>query len=159
MDQLLVREAWRPDEADAERLVKTVLPNDPHSYAQNVRYPSDCINVLAEIGGNVVGYASLLINASPQCGTQEWRKYDLYIGVVAVDERYRRQGVCVRMLELIERLARARAPHHAALHLHVAQDNEPGMGCFQRFGFEAVAELGPFPNGRRAWLMRKQFRN
>jgi ribosomal protein S18 acetylase RimI-like enzyme len=154
---IVVREAGLPDEAATNRLVKTIFPfpDEPHKYAQNVRYPSECINVVAEVSGNIVGYASLLIDASPQFGPQEWRKYDLYIGVVAVDERYRRHRICTRMLGLIEKIARARA-HHTSLHLHVDQVNEPAIRCFQELGFERIAEVGPGPNGERAWLMRKK---
>ncbi len=103
----------------------------------------------------IVGFASLLIDATPQLGAEEWRKYPLYIGVIAVHPRSRRRHLSTAMLDLLVRAAQTRAPQHNWLHLHVHQDNEPGVKCFESFGFERAAEFGPDRDGRRSWLMRR----
>ncbi len=155
-DEIVIRHANPLDEAQAERLVRGIFPDDPHTYSANIRHPNECINVVAEspqVG--IVGFTSLLIDATPQLGTQEWRKYCLYIGVIAVDRQYRHRGIGTQMLDLIASTAQAKAAQHNWLHLHVNQDNEAAVKCFESFGFERAGELGPDKDGKRSWLMRR----
>src|SRR2546425_6198141 len=134
-DEIVIRHAIPSDEARVERLVREIFPDDPHTYAANIRYPNECINVVAESPeAGIVGFASLLIDATPQLGTQEWRKYSLYIGVIAVDRQYRRREISTRMLDLLARTAQERARQYNWLHLHVQQANEPAVKCFESFG-------------------------
>lgn len=158
-DEIVIRHAIPSDEARVEQLVREMIPDDPHTYAANIRYPNECINVVAESSqAGIVGFTSLLIDATPQLGTQEWRKYPLYIGVIAVDRQYRRRHVGTQMLNSLARTAQGRAPQHIWLHLHVHQDNESAVKCFESFGFERAGEFRPDKDGKWSWLMRRNIR-
>ncbi|WP_164017109.1 GNAT family N-acetyltransferase [Pyxidicoccus trucidator] len=145
-----VRPAFPYDEEGAARLLRTVFPADPHTYERNIR-ESNCLNVVAETsGGPLIGFASLLIEASPQRGTAEWRKYPLYIGVMAVDALWRSKGIGTELLQLLAAAARQKAPHHQAMHLHVDCDS-PAVRFYERFGFSKVSEF------KGSYLMRLVF--
>jgi ribosomal protein S18 acetylase RimI-like enzyme len=152
----VIRRASPSDEPRVDRLVRKYFPNSPYAYAVNIRYPDEYINVVAESReAGIVGFASMLIDPTPHLGSEEWRKYCLYVGVIAVDAECRRQRIGTMMLDLLEREAQARAPQHDWAHLHVYQDNEPALKCFEAFGFEQASEYVSVKDGRRSWLLRK----
>jgi ribosomal protein S18 acetylase RimI-like enzyme len=158
-DEILIRHAGPLDEPRTALLIKRCLPDDSFPYAENIRWRDRYISVVAEsCQAGIVGYTTLLIEATPKSGTEEWRKYSLYIGVTAVDEAYRRRGICSLMLDSIARAARERAPHHGVLHLHVDLDNVAAIKCYERFGFERVGEPVPARNGKSSWLMHMNIR-
>lgn len=155
-DDVIIRDAAPKDEIPVHQLLTKIFPGHPYQYANNIHYPNHCINVVAESQQKIIGFASMLIDASSEYGSEEWRKYPLYIGVVAVDEEWRGQGICTRILELLERKAQAKAPHYNRLHLHVQQDNQSATKCFEKFGFEIATEPTPDKDGKRWWLMHKE---
>jgi ribosomal protein S18 acetylase RimI-like enzyme len=158
-DEILIRHAGPLDEPRTALLIKRCLPDDSFPYAENIRWRDRYISVVAEsCQAGIVGYTTLLIEATPKSGTEEWRKYSLYIGVTAVDEAYRRRGICHRMLDFLARAARERAPYHDLLHLHVRQDNLSAKKCFERFGFQQVSEYRPAGDGKPSWLMHMNIR-
>jgi ribosomal protein S18 acetylase RimI-like enzyme len=158
-NEIVVRHATPSDKVPAERLVKQVFPDDPYAYAANIFLPNECINVVAESSpAGVVGFTSLLLDPTPHLGPEEWKKYPLYIGVIVVDARYRRLGTGFRMLDLLSRTALERRPQYNCLHLHVLQNNEPGIKFFEQYGFQRIGETKPNNAGVCSWLMRKAIR-
>jgi ribosomal protein S18 acetylase RimI-like enzyme len=155
-DEIVIRDATASDEARADRLVRGIFPDDPHTYAANILLPNECINVVAvSPQAGVIGFTSLLLDATPLSGTQDWRKYSLYTGVIVVDPEYRRCGIGTQRLSLLARAALIRRPQYNWLYLHVRQDREAAVKCFEKFGFERAGEAAPDKFGNRSWLMRR----
>lgn len=100
--------------------------------------------VVAERGGGVVGYASLLIG--PDVAE---------VLRVGVDPAVRRQGVG-RML-LADLLDAARSAGAPAVMLEVRADNEPAVGLYGRAGFAEIARReGYYRDGVDARVMRQE---
>ncbi|NOK15641.1 GNAT family N-acetyltransferase [Corallococcus carmarthensis] len=136
------------DEAAASHLLGLVFPDDPHPYAQNIR-ESNCLNAVATNNeGRLIGFATLLIDPTTQHGTQEWRKYPLYIGAIATEPIHRRKGVGTDLMEFLAQEARKSAPHYQLMHLHVTQDS-PSIHFHENCGFVKISTY------KNSWLMRR----
>jgi GNAT superfamily N-acetyltransferase len=155
MEEPLVRQAFTSDKAGVRQLVNELFPASPYEYAQNILYPERTVNAVAvRPDAGVVGFASLLLDASPAAGPEEWRKYPLYVGVIGVRLAHRRHRVATRMLDLLRTAAHEKRPNYPSMYLHVSEDNAAATGCFERYGFKAVGEPEPTKDGSRACLMR-----
>lgn len=151
-----IRLARPADEHAADALVKSIFPADAHTYAQCVRFPEPYICAIAEAeDGATLGFSNLLIHATPGEGTAEWRRYPLYVGVIAVREDARGSGIGTKILDLLIRNARIRARNYDHIHLHTRAHNVKGLGFFRKYGFEEVHRLPPDRNGEIGILMRK----
>jgi ribosomal protein S18 acetylase RimI-like enzyme len=157
--EIVIRHAVPADVPGVAQLVHASFPQDRSDYAGNIYLPGECVNVVAtsQVAGTA-GFASMLIEATPERGPEEWRKYPLYIGVMAVHLGLRRQGIGTRMLGLLACAAQMRATSHRWMHLHVDQGNEAAIRCFEKFGFERAGGYFSEGVGRRSWLMRKSIR-
>ena len=81
----------------------------------------------------------------------EWKKNGVegHIHGVAVEERYRRQGVANHLLDCVEKLARERGILRLES-ITAETDNAPALSCFTQWGFENLGFVGNYPEGQRA---------
>src|SRR5216684_5059933 len=146
-----VREARFIDESSARAVVRSQFPVSDYDYAANIRR-SNCFNVVAETTA-IVGFASLLVEATPELGSESWRQYPLYLGVIAIHPDFCRQKIGTLILKELARLSMIKASHHAEMHLHVSSANEGAMKFFRARGFETLRQEGKYSDGTEGNLM------
>ena len=112
--------------------------------------------VLAEQDGQTIGLSMLAALKKP--GSAEWVA-DLL--AIAVDERFRGQGVGRRLLQAAVVRARELALQRgvSAMELTVAEGNALGRRLFESEGFHYLArDKGRYPHGQRALRMRLELK-
>ncbi|WP_420810046.1 GNAT family N-acetyltransferase [Corallococcus macrosporus] len=122
----------------------------PHQYRyeRNIHSPN-CQNLVAvDAGGSVVGYTSLLLDVYPHSGPEVWRKYPLYIGVMAVSPEWQNRGVGTRLLERQVAESRLSRPQYSFIHLEVDPESA-ARRLYERLGFEKLEV------NQGSWLMRR----
>ena len=99
-----VRQAVLSDIPRARQIHKLLFPEDPHTYAENIHFPTTC-NMVAMKNGEVVGYASSLTSGAEPEGRALWRRIRPYIGFVGVHPDHQQQGIgTALLLKVYERL-------------------------------------------------------
>ena len=149
-----IRDAVPRDEAGFRHLVFAEFPGSPYDYALNIRHPENCINLVAGTEEALDGCVSLLIRASPEQGKETWRKYPLYIGVLAVALEARRKGIGKALIAELRTRCRVRAPNYSHMHLHVSSGNLGAIQFFRAVGFTEMLVEGKYPDGTDGVLMR-----
>ncbi len=103
--------------------------------AKELAAVSGAFSVLCYKNDTAVGLINCLMSFSSfRC------KPIINIHDIAVDNAIRRAGICQRMLEKVEEVARERGC--AKLSLEVLEGNEPAMKAYRKFGFDGY-ELDP----------------
>jgi ribosomal protein S18 acetylase RimI-like enzyme len=92
--------------------------------------------LVAEHGGNVVGYASLLVGQSSDSAMDEVRYSYAYIGDLIVTRSARGTGIGKALLLECERLARAAGEQW--LRVTVLSGNSLAREAYKRAGFESL---------------------
>ena len=79
--------------------------------------------IVARVGGEVVGYAGIMISLD-----------EAHVTTIAVDPAWQRHGIGRRLLINLARAAVARQARHLTLEVRVS--NAPAQRLYQEFGFE-----------------------
>lgn len=101
---------------------------------------ADAFSILAYSDGMAIGLANCFEGFSTFACRPLLNIHDLM--VVA---EYRRQGVCRRMLEALEQIARDRG--YCKLTLEVLRNNHPARAAYDQFGFELFGLEPEFGEG------------
>lgn len=85
---------------------------------------------VADMDGKIAGYAEVTIKKLPAIFVHD---REAHIGIVFVEERYRRKGIGTRLLKEAERWAKDKGVFSLAL--TVFDKNKPALLAYKKFGF------------------------
>ena len=92
------RVAQQLDIPAADRIKNVLFPGDPHTYAQNILYPSTR-NMVAVLNDTVIGYASALTDEKDPHGRAMWQRIRPYIGFIGVHPNHKGKGIGTQLLK------------------------------------------------------------
>ena len=78
----------------------------------------------------------------------------LYVDILWVDEKYRRQGLGSKLLAEAEKEAIRRGCHH----VHVDTMSWQAPGFYKKHGYEVIGILPDIPQGNQKYLLMKALR-
>ncbi|RKH19816.1 N-acetyltransferase [Corallococcus sp. CA047B] len=143
-----IRHAIPQDAVHVGLVLRSVLSPNQYHYERNIG-AQGCLNFVAtSVDHSVVGFSSLLLDASPDTGPDVWRQYPLYVGVMAVAPAWQRRGIGSQLLRRTIEEARRERPHYAFTYLEVEHNNS-AIRLYERLGFEKLGE------NKGSWLMRR----
>jgi len=127
---------------DPERYSVPAVDEISARYRDGRQHPPDaregCITLIAECDGNIVGFVDAHLDRSPD----PMHRDILYchISEIAVDSRYRSQGIGRSLLRAGEDWGRRMGAEFASLEVHVA--NTRASNLYHRMGYSAASITG-----------------
>ncbi len=109
-----------------------IVGADNHTPMNLVEYDNDGNVIAGLIGGTYWGW--------------------MYVDILWVDEKYRRQGIGSRLLQSAEKEAVRRGCHH--VHLDTMSWQAPDF--YKKHGYSVIATLPDIPNGNQKYLLMKK---
>lgn len=129
-----IRKATVLDVPAIQWLQKKVLPpNHPKDYEKNVGSPS-CENLVASIGGEIVGYISVFLTINNPAGPALWHRLAPYVGFVGVVPEHQRKGVCRALLQVVLQGLQTES-RHQTIYLECSSGNSD---IFEKLGFKRL---------------------
>ena len=109
-----------------------IVGTDNHTPMNFVEYDNDGNVIAGLIGGTYWGW--------------------MYVDILWVDKKYRRQGIGSRLLQSAEKEAVRRGCHH--VHLDTMSWQAPDF--YKKHGYSVIATLPDIPNGNQKYLLMKK---
>ena len=136
------------------RLEEDLFPDDPWSvemfWSELADVPHSRYYVIAEVGGEIAGYAGLMSQPGAAPRTVEG-----WVQNIAVARAHQGRGLGAVLLEAL--LAEAARRTCVEVWLEVRTDNDPAQRLYTRYGFEAAGIRRGYyqPGNHDALIMRK----
>lgn len=154
-EEITIRRANMNDWGAANLIHKSAYPDDPYTYANNIRVSGTLNFVAAAEINKVVGYITILVNPPTPDGRLMWMRMRPYIGFVGVLEDYRGLGIAKKLVREASRLA-LQYTGKDYIYLETEEKNETAQKLYENLGFEVVPaetlrelfNTGGHPNSR-----------
>lgn len=135
---MLIRPAEAKDLAAAADICHRVLAEKlPYNYELNIG-TDGCLNLVAEDGGQVIGYLTMLVRRWDPRGRYLWQRLVPYIAFVGVLPERQRQGIGAALLRQAIADARRCCPAEPSLFLEHAPHNIASR-LYERVGFRELS--------------------
>lgn len=135
---MLIRIAEAKDIEGAALICRRVLAEKlPYNYELNIG-TEGCLNLVAEDGGQVVGYLTMLVKRWDPRGRHLWQRLVPYIAFVGVLPERQRQGIGAALLRQAIAEAGRCCPGEPSLFLEHAPHNIASR-LYERVGFHALS--------------------
>lgn len=116
----------------AARHIREALPlHLSRDYERNIGHPN-CVNLVAEVDAQVIGFVSALVGPADRYGDAIWKRLLPYIAFVGVQESYRNQGICRR---LVDRAIHDVKRFDLSIDLVYLQCEEPLVDLYRKLNF------------------------
>jgi ribosomal protein S18 acetylase RimI-like enzyme len=134
-----VRHAEAQDREAAGAVCRRVLAEDPpYPYELNIGMP-ECLNLVAEEKGTIVGYASVVLKRWDSHGRAVWQRVAPYLAFIGVVPEKQRRGTGELLLRATISAAAARCPDEPRLFLEHHRQNATAKRLFERVGFRHMS--------------------
>jgi GNAT superfamily N-acetyltransferase len=131
---------------DPERYMVPAFETISERYREGRQLPQGAIEMgitlVAELGGEIVGFIDALLDRSPDAMHREM--VYCHIVEIAVSSRHQNQGIGGRLLEAAEDWGRRRGAKFASLDYHAA-NSRAGIFYQQRMGYRVAAMIAIKP--------------
>jgi len=135
---MLIRAAETEDMEGAGLICRRVLADKlPFNYELNIGVEG-CVNLVADEGGRVVGYLTMLVRRWDPRGRHLWQRLAPYVAFVGVLPDWQRQGIGGALLRAAIQQAVRLCPGESHLFLEHAPGNIASR-LYQRLGFRAIS--------------------
>lgn len=146
---------FRPTDLDAVvRINKVCLPeNYSPSFFMEHHYENPRVFVVAEVGGEVIGYSMCRIEFGVSNLKTAFARKGHVISI-AVMEGHRGQGIGLALMEAS--IQRVKAEGASEMYLEVRVSNNPAVELYKKLGFSATrVSEGYYRDGESAYIMTK----
>lgn len=159
-----IRQAEVNDREAVGAVCRRVLADDPpYQYELNIGVP-ECLNLLADQDGVIVGYASVVLKRWDVHGRFVWQRVAPYLAFIGVVPEKQGRGIGKLLLRAAISAAAAQCPDEPRLYLEHHRQNANAKQLFERTGFRHLSredvqrETGVRPTNEVMCLELESFR-